>query len=1274
MVTTFISNDGCGLNSVAVQGDGRIVVAGYRDDGHNKDIALLRYNSGGTLDGSFGIGGFVITDINDSDNDDVAFSVKVQQNGKILVAGYADNGHNKNFVLVRYNPDGTLDGTFGGYDTDPVIGPHFHFSHHVSGVVVTDFFGTSDDNFAYDMGIDAHGDIVLAGSAVNSGDPSQPAMARYKGDPIPRLTVEQPAGSALATGATVDFGTTLIGGAHSRVFTLRNSGNSVLTLSGAGILPPASGSGAGNFSIISGSGSVHLGADQSTTIKVAFTPDGAGAFNATLRITSDSTTGGTFDIALTGAGTTLTKTFTSGADPGFDTEGLTISGQNANVSLGFAPSVGWQLKLVDNSITGAINGRYSNMLDHAPISLAFAGTNYGFFADYEGGDGNDLVLTCFGTMPDPSPPAALAFWDFASTAGIALFGDAVKAGNVIRLTPPIEEQSGWAWSLHKLELTNGFITRFVCRFDPQGGVGADGVSFSVQNVGNEVAASEYGQPLGIQLNTWYNTGEASDNSVEVHGTNGLLASADLTPLGIHLKDALPHEVVIAHDGMNLNLLVDGIAVFSNLPIPLSTFMDADGYGWAGFGSRCGGAYEAQDLLSWQMYLNNPGPKPYAVDPLPDSTLMGVEFGINYFGAGQSVLVAGRLQVTPGVEVPDHKYDTIHPGDPTYSLDVGGDTIRIFGFQNYSGYPGSALFPAPYGVRIRLEHPGPVISQVTVDAANNLSGFSNSRITFTGDTIFLDYQGLPYNANTVIALKVKTVPANYTNVLNPANGHYYTFVRQSAWWADAKTGAEAYSFPGYHSTLATITSPEEQAFVMQQFGVNFGPEFGVSPVWIGGRQPDGSLEPGGNFQWVTGEPFGYSNWGPSEPDNQLGSENVIEIRRDGLWNDLVGNAQFPSGGFLIESAPFPPLLLVSPAPITVSGNSLHVNFTLYGPAPDSPVHLNFIKGTTTNVLSLSRAHDWQGSHTFDFDAANPTGSGEIQLGQPIPNGNYSVSISYTDIWGIAHSSALNVGMAIDAESNVIIVDGSFEAIGLAPGSYQLNPPGSAWTFHYNSGLVNPPSIFSAPDAPFGSQMAFLQTDPWTNGFGGVFSQSFTLARTGGYALSYFDAGPNYGSYYVGDVPYQVLLDGLPIVSNQTTTSGQPFTPHTFQFSADAGTHTLTFRVDPAQPPGDNVAFFDGIVINPLGPDATLHDYPDGTRLRLVVSRDPSRNNVNLVAEAAYELAGPWSPLATSTLGAPFIGPGYVSGDDTTPGVKTVVIRDTLSVSDAPRRFLRVRETP
>jgi len=67
------------------------------------------------------------------------------------------------------------------------------------------------------------------------------------------------------------------------------------------------------------------------------------------------------------------------------------------------------------------------------------------------------------------------------------------------------------------------------------------------------------------------------------------------------------------------------------------------------------------------------------------------------------------------------------------------------------------------------------------------------------------------------------------------------------------------FKGVHGHLATITSSAENAFISTQLGTT---QF----AWLGGEQPPGSLEPDGGWQWITGEPWVYTNWDIGEPNN------------------------------------------------------------------------------------------------------------------------------------------------------------------------------------------------------------------------------------------------------------------------------------------------------------------------------------------------------------------------------------------------------------------------
>ena len=100
-------------NAALLQPDGKIVVAGYYWPKGRRVFALLRYDADGSLDPSFGTGGIVTTPVGDDDSE--AFGVVLQPDGKIVAGGLTNdsNGSNSRSALVRYNPDGTLDASFG---------------------------------------------------------------------------------------------------------------------------------------------------------------------------------------------------------------------------------------------------------------------------------------------------------------------------------------------------------------------------------------------------------------------------------------------------------------------------------------------------------------------------------------------------------------------------------------------------------------------------------------------------------------------------------------------------------------------------------------------------------------------------------------------------------------------------------------------------------------------------------------------------------------------------------------------------------------------------------------------------------------------------------------------------------------------------------------------------------------------------------------------------------------------------------------------------------
>jgi uncharacterized delta-60 repeat protein len=142
----------------ALQNDGRIIVAGYSDNGINRDIVVLRYNTDGSLDTGFGSGGVATYD---SGKSDYGIAVTLQNDGRIIVVGRSNNGTNDDLVVLRYNADGSLDSYFG-----------------TSGVATYD---SGNNDFGIAVTLQKDGRIIVGGGS-NNGTNDDLVVLRYNAD------------------------------------------------------------------------------------------------------------------------------------------------------------------------------------------------------------------------------------------------------------------------------------------------------------------------------------------------------------------------------------------------------------------------------------------------------------------------------------------------------------------------------------------------------------------------------------------------------------------------------------------------------------------------------------------------------------------------------------------------------------------------------------------------------------------------------------------------------------------------------------------------------------------------------------------------------------------------------------------------------------------------------------------------------------------------------------------------------------------------------------
>jgi uncharacterized delta-60 repeat protein len=224
--------------ALALQSDGRFIVLGSTGKNSSSpfDFALARYLPDGTLDGSFGSGGLVVTDFaattDHYDDDDGGRALALQPDGKIIAAGWASADDEQDFAVARYLPDGSLDPSFDG---DGLVTVNVHNSeqgHEVllqpDGRIVVVGFGDSGERFALarleqDGSLDpsfgnggvviapqigedtfaaaalqADGKIVAVGNSYESGQ-GRWAIARFLGDPASPATAPDPPTNVMAS-------------------------------------------------------------------------------------------------------------------------------------------------------------------------------------------------------------------------------------------------------------------------------------------------------------------------------------------------------------------------------------------------------------------------------------------------------------------------------------------------------------------------------------------------------------------------------------------------------------------------------------------------------------------------------------------------------------------------------------------------------------------------------------------------------------------------------------------------------------------------------------------------------------------------------------------------------------------------------------------------------------------------------------------------------------------------------------------------------------------
>lgn len=233
-----------------------------------------------------------------------------------------------------------------------------------------------------------------------------------------------------------------------------------------------------------------------------------------------------------------------------------------------------------------------------------------------------FLLSCFASGAEA---LVISYTDFSSVAGLTLNGNAAQVGNVLRVTPAIDSQSGSAFSTSTVSLASNasFSTFFQFRFtNPDTGFcdsattcGADGLVFVVQTVGNNVGGAGGGigylgipNSVGIEFDSWNNGGVDNNSSNHIGiDLNGSIASVVLTEITeADLNNGDTWNAWVDYNG-STQLLEARLSLSSTRPatailshtVDLSAVLGTTN-AFVGFTSGTGASHANHDVLSWKL--------------------------------------------------------------------------------------------------------------------------------------------------------------------------------------------------------------------------------------------------------------------------------------------------------------------------------------------------------------------------------------------------------------------------------------------------------------------------------------------------------------------------------------------------------------------------------------------------------------------------------------------------------------------------------------------------
>jgi uncharacterized delta-60 repeat protein len=1166
----------------------------------------------GDLDPTFGTGGKVTTAVGATY--DQAYGVALQSDGKIVVAGLSGSANfNTNLAVARYHPNGSLDSTFGG-----------------GGTITTDLAYPFD--MANSVAVQPDGKLLVTG--ISRFGPTGMTLVRYQADGS--LDLAFGTGGKVVTPIDIDAASG-VGGAEGRRVLVQLDGKIVVSgnayhgsvydvavvryLSDGTLDPAFNGTGIVRTDVTSGSDSANSAALQADGKIVV-----SGVANGNILVARYNTDGA-LDSTFGNSGKVVVPQAGRGLDIAVLPNGkILVGGYGSN-------GVNDDFVLLRLTATGSLDTSFASTgMVFTPMS---AGTDYGI----------DLVVQGDGKIVLGGYTGTGASSDFA----------------LARFTPD--------GSLDATFGTGGkLLVSFSSREDhcnaialqPDGKIVAVGESYNGTDYDFAVARFAGGDPIAPVWVTRSDGPTSSEDNVAAVVTD---SAGDVIVTGDSRNQSNSDFYTAKYSGNTGALLwerrYNGPDNSGDFGVGVA--VDASGNALVtGYSYRAGGGviyytakYAAADgALLWQQTYAGVGsttsniPVRIAVDSAGNAIVTGT----SHTSASGDDFYTAKYAAADGALLWERRYDHDGRSDSPIglALDSAGN-VSVTGWSGNVGAPDdcyTAKYRASDGALLwEQRYDGPAHGSdigiaVAADAAGNVImtgagvAASGGSVIFTikyaaadGAPIWQNlYQGPGHGGDSPLAITVDSAGnAVVAGFSIDASGKSDRYTAKYAAADGALLWEKRYNEIGAAYAVA-VDAGDNVIVTGQVTGGNadvYMAKYGATDGMLVWEQryngpANGSETMHQSYPNVFGTRLAVA------PSGRI----VIAATSQGLGGTDYAVVCYANGA--PDLATQPPVL-IAPVSDLVTTNPLALSFQLPESALGRALKLTFDDGITPRVQTLAPSLGTSGAHSFSFTASNPFSTALFFNGTPVPDGLYTVTLSYQDSAGNPAASTSSTNVRIDTTAPVITVSGA-NPVTVALDSTYVDDGAAALDSVSGSVAVNS-------------------------------SGSVNTALPGSYTITY------------------TAFDGLGNKATKTRTVTVPHSPHAdwraSAFGAQAGNPAVAS--DLADPNGNGLANLleyalggpamgNGPSVAPVvGRDANGH-------ATLSFTRYGSRNDLTLTVLGADAPGGSWVALARSTGGGAVtaVDSGATVAESGSGDARTVTVGDAFTMGDPahPQRFLRL----